>query len=759
MKKKRNTSLPSPADLRTTVLELLANSDESLTKNRIARQLDVRGDERIALKQLLAELETEGKIDRGNRRRISVAERLFAVGHVLVVEIADIGEDGELIAAPLDWPSDLPAPKIQIFPSRRTRTKTYNQAALGIGSHVLVRLQSHEDSLWQGEVIKCLEKKSMVHLGIFTRRQDNNGALSPCHRKDHFPGVRLTASESRDLQNGDIVAYAVTRGQEPKIQEKIGSIDDPKTFSRIAIYAHRLPHVFSTEAIALSEQGKIPELGARTDLRDIPLVTIDGEDARDFDDAVWAIADEDPRNPGGWRILVAIADVAYYVRPGDALDREAKDRGNSVYFPDRVVPMLPEALSNELCSLKPHVDRACMAIEMIISADGKIKSHRLKRGLMRSRARLTYTQVQQAIEGKLDEATTPLLDSVLRPLYGAYESLRKARRRRGALDITQTERQVIFGSNGHIERIIPRPQYDSHRLIEEFMIAANVAAARTLDGKGWPCLYRIHDAPDPLRVANLRQVLRKMKIPFTKATKPQPAQFNELLSAAQESPVAQMINDLVLRSQAQARYSPLNIGHYGLCLSQYAHFTSPIRRYADLVVHRSLIGALHLGEGGLPDKSVPLTAVADHISTTERHAAIAEREVLERFVTAYYAPHIGETFSTTIVGVNKAGLFVAIKETGAQGFISRGSLGDFFFYEEDNHRLVGRHAKTVYQLGDHVEARLQSADITMNSLLFEVVSDMPNKTRRKTPPQKDPSRKSPERPWKKHKKIGSAKSK
>jgi ribonuclease R len=740
MNKKRNTS-PSPVGLRKTVLDLLAKSSKPLTKNQIARQLGVRGDERIALKQLLADLEEEGKLGRGARRRMALTDRPLAPGHVMVVEIMAVGEDADLIAIPLDWPHESPAPRIELLPSRRTHP--YHKAlqtTFGIGAHVLVRLQAHVKDGWRAEVIKKLEKTAKVHLGIFTRHRDGSGRLSSCHRKDTFPGTRLTAAESKDLQEGDILAYSVSTTQGAKLHEKIGRIDNPKTFSQMAIYAHHLPHTFSEEAIALSEQGKIPDLGNRTDFQDIPLVTIDGEDARDFDDAVWAAPDEDPRNAGGWHIIVAIADVAYYVRPGDALDQAARERGNSVYFPDRVVPMLPEALSNELCSLKPHVDRACLAIEMIVSSEGKVKSHRVKRGLMRSHARLTYSQAQQAIDGVLDEVTSPLFETVIKPLYGAYRSLAKARRRRGTLDLDQPERQVIFGPNGHIERIVPRPRYDSHRLIEEFMIAANVAAARTLAGKGWPCLYRIHDAPDALRVANLRQTVRKMKLPFTKATKPQPAQFNDLLTATRNTPVAQMVSELVLRAQAQARYSPLNIGHFGLSLSQYAHFTSPIRRYADLVVHRSLISALHLGADGLSDKAAPLASVADHISATERQAATAEREVMDRFVTAYLSPHVGETFEATIVGVTKAGLFVALTHTGAQGFIPRGALrGDTFYHDEDSHSLVGRRTRKAWQLGGRLEVLLQSADIAANSLIFGIAEE--DEPFQKKPGQYKPSKK------------------
>lgn len=743
MKKKINT-FRSPHDLRKTVLELLASSNKPLTKNEIARQLSVRGDERIALKNILSDLEATGKLNRGPRRRVVATDRTLNVGQVIVAEIIAIGEDAEFIAIPLEWTQETPSPRIELNPLKRTHPK--HKAlflSLEVGSHVLIRLQSQIKGLWLADIIKKLEKTAKVHLGLFTPNRNGGGRLSSCHRKDTFPGARLIPAESENLQDGDIVTYSVSSTDGLKIHQKIGRIDDPKSFSQMAIYSHNLPHEFSPEAIALSEQGKIPDLTLREDFRDIPLVTIDGEDARDFDDAVFAIADENPQNLGGWRILVAIADVSFYVRPGDALDLAARDRGNSVYFPDRVVPMLPEALSNELCSLKPHLDRACLAVEMILSSHGKLKSHHIKRGLMRSRARLTYTQVQKAMDGSLDEVTRPLLDTVIKPLYGAYKSLLKARHKRGTLDIEQPERQVIFGPDGHIDRIIPRPRFDSHKLIEEFMICANVAAAETLGATGWPCLYRIHDAPDALRVANLRLTLRKLKIPFTKATNPQPPQFNDLLAGTRNTPLAQMIMDLVLRSQAQARYHPVNIGHFGLSLSQYAHFTSPIRRYADLIVHRALISALNLGRDGLPDKKAKLTDIADHISATERRAAIAEREVMDRFVTAYHFPHVGETFSATIVGVTKVGLFVAIKETGAQGFIPRGSLkGDVFHHDEDTHSLVGRRTKKTYQLGSHLEVLLQSASIAANSLIFGIADGNGFQNKTPTPSSKTKPHKS-----------------
>lgn len=702
-------------DLKKRLLDFLAQSDQALTKNQLARALNVKGDERVQLKRLLWEMEDEGDLERGQRRRLQIKSRGLIAGDALAAVVVDVNEDGQLIAEPLEKADDQERARIILTVTRRSR-----ESVIGVGEEVLIRLTEYQEDQWHALIIKRLTHKQKPHLGVFTLSKDG-GRLSSCHRKDPFIGVRLNPRDSAGLNDSDVVTYTVSPRGEVKILEKVGDIRSPKTFSLMAIYGHDLPHEFSQEAIDIAESGRIPPLGNRADLRDVDLVTIDGEDARDFDDAVWAEADSDPRNEGGWRILVAIADVSYYVRSGTALDKEAKKRGNSVYFPDSVVPMLPEALSNELCSLKPNVDRACMAIEMVISAHGKIKSHRVKRGLMRSRARLTYTQVQQALDGQCDATTEPLLDPIIRPLYGAYKSLLKARNQRGALEIQSSERQVILGDDGHIDRIIPRPSYESHKLIEEFMIAANVAAARTLTAKSWPCLFRIHDAPDSMKVENLRQILKRFKVIFPKTHKPVPNQFNSILRETQDTPYQRLVNDLILRSQAQAKYSPLNIGHYGLGLSQYAHFTSPIRRYSDLIVHRSLISALTLGDDGLHDQSVPLEHVGEHVSATERLAAQAEREVMDRFMAAYMVPNIGKSFGVTITGMNKFGIFVCENTTGADGFIPKGTLtDDLYFYEEQNHRLVGRRTKKTYQLGDPLTAILTEADPIVCRLAFRL---------------------------------------
>jgi ribonuclease R len=397
---------------------------------------------------------------------------------------------------------------------------------------------------------------------------------------------------------GELVLAEVRQGRprlglrEVRVTERLGAPGGTRTLSLIAIHEHELPVEFSPEALDEATAAGPAELGKRTDLRALPLVTIDGADARDFDDAVWAEPDPDPGNPGGWHILVAIADVAWYVRPGGALDRAAFERGNSAYFPDRVVPMLPEALSTGWCSLNPDEDRPCLAAEMWIDGSGKARKHRFLRGLMRSAARLTYEQIQAARDGDREAVAEALHEPAIAPLYGAYESLLEARRARGTLELDLPERRVVLDEAGAVAAIERRERLDSHRLIEEFMIAANIAAARELETRRRPCMYRVHDQPDPVRIEALRQVLDSLDLRLARGQVMRAKLLNRVIERAKAHPAAAMVNMLVLRAQAQALYSPDNIGHFGLALTHYAHFTSPIRRYADLLVHRALIAGL-----------------------------------------------------------------------------------------------------------------------------------------------------------------------
>jgi ribonuclease R len=503
-----------------------------------------------------------------------------------------------------------------------------------------------------------------------------------------------------------------------KVVERLGSMADPGAISRVAIHTHDIPDVFPDTALSQAEQAVAAPLAARTDLRSVPLITIDGEDARDFDDAVWAEAKGD-----GWRILVAIADVAWYVRPGDPLDKEAFKRGNSVYFPDRVVPMLPEALSNGWCSLKPGEDRPCLAVEIRLDPQGNKVSHRFMRGLMRSVARTTYEEVQQAIDGS-ERPSLPL-----QPLYGAWAALAKARERRGVLELDLPERKVMLGEDGRITAVVPRQRLDSHRLIEDFMIAANVAAAEQIEALRRPCMYRVHDVPTQEKLQSLHDFLSTLGIAFAKGQVQSAANFNRILAVAKTMPEGPLINQVILRSQAQAVYSPDNLGHFGLALPRYAHFTSPIRRYADLLVHRALIDGLALGEGGLPTEGWErFKEIGEHISTTERRAAVAERDAVDRFTAAFLADRVGARFAGRVNGVTRFGLFVTLADSGGDGLVPISSLpDDYYDHDEVRHRLVGKRHGQSFALGDSVEVELKEANPLTGGLVFHLAAGGPVK--------------------------------
>ncbi len=506
--------------------------------------------------------------------------------------------------------------------------------------------------------------------------------------------------------------------REAKLIELLGDMNGPGAVSMIAIATHDIPNRFNAASLAEAAAASPVALGDRTDLRKIPLVTIDGSDSRDFDDAVFA----EPAANDGWHLIVAIADVAHYVRSGGALDQTAYERGNSVYFPDRVVPMLPEALSNELCSLKPQVDRACLAVHAWIDSNGEVQRWEFVRGLMRSHARLTYEQAQAAMDGRPDAVTGPILETVIRPLYGAYQSLMKARVKRGTLELDLPERKVEI-ENGRVKSIKIRERLDSHKLIEEFMIMANVAAATQLEGKAGLCLYRVHDRPSEMKLEGLRDFLKSLEISLVPGRQLHSRALTQILENNAGGPHAQVINEMMLRSQAQAIYSPANIGHFGLALAKYAHFTSPIRRYADLIVHRGLIRACRLGDDGLTNEDAEkLEAISEHISATERRAAAAERDATDRFVTLFMADRVGATFPARISGVARFGLFARLDETGADGIIPMHTLPqDFYFHDEKRQALVGKRTQRVYSLAQKVVVKLEQADRLTGGMAFSIV--------------------------------------
>jgi ribonuclease R len=652
-------------------------------------------------------------------------------GQIVAVERAGNDEDGVPLVRPLDWPA--PAPVFRLI-------ETAGEPLLS-GAQALVRLVLSDNGDIEATLIRPIAPFGGRIVGVF--RQDRDGGrLLPAARRDRTE-YRVPARDAGGASDGDIVvAETLPTGRfglpRLRIVERLGAITDSRSVSLLAIASHDIPSEFPAAALAEAAAARPVDGDGRTDLRSLPLVTIDGSDARDFDDAVWA--EPDPELPGGWHILVAIADVAWYVRPDSALDREAWRRGNSVYFPDRVVPMLPEALANGLCSLQPGADRACLAAHLWIDAAGRKRRHRFERGLMRSAARLTYDEVEAARNG--GEGVLPAAPALVPDLYGAFAALARARRERGALDLDMPESRVLLDAEGRPVAVEPVRRLDSHRLIEEFMILANVAAAEELEALHEPALYRIHDAPAPDKLASLRDALAELSLPglaLAKGQAPKPELFNRVLRRVADNPAAPIVNELVLRAQAQAAYSPANIGHFGLALRRYVHFTSPIRRYADLVVHRALIAGANrtgrdFGAGGLPpDAGSGFAALGEHLSATERCAAAAERDALDRYRALLLAGSIGGVFAARIAGVAEFGLFVALADSGAQGLLPIASLpDDFYDYEPRRQRLIGRRSRRIFRLGDRILVRLVDADPVSGRIVLRSEEPPPGFDTRRT---------------------------
>ncbi len=707
---RKSATLPS----REQILDFVRESPTPVGRREIARAFDVKGPLRADLRALLKEMAEDGDLDLGHRRKVAPPG---ALPEVTVIEVTGVDPDGEPLAKPVAWGGDGPPPVVLVLPDKRS-------GALGPGDRALCRLERRGETRYLGRVIRRIGRAAPKTVGIF-ESTPKGGVVRPTDKRAKS-NIRIPKGDENGAETGDLVTVEMmprARLGMPvgRVVERFDGIADPRSFSRIAIHEHDIPDRFPEEALHQAERASPVALGKRTDLRDIPLVTIDGIDARDFDDAVHAIEDDDPANPGGFQLLVAIADVAHYVRGGDALDREALKRGNSVYFPDRVVPMLPEALSNGLCSLRPQEDRACLAVEIVIDAAGSKRRHRFMRGLMRSAARLTYRQAQAAVDGGSQDGVPP---GVLPPLFAAYGALKRARAERGALDIDLPERRVILDEAGRIAEIGIRERLDAHMLIEESMVLANVCAAETLEERRQPCMYRVHESPDPEKVAALGEVLDGLGFAFAKGQVVRPSTFNAVLTKVRGEPHERMVNEMVLRSQAQAHYAPENAGHFGLALSRYAHFTSPIRRYSDLLVHRALIRGLKLGDGALDgDAGQHFTDWGEHISITERRAAAAERATLDRYLARHLSERVGGQFEGRINGVTRFGLFVTLTETGADGLVPIRSLpDDYYDHDEVHHTLTGRSLGWVYRLGDHVEVRLVDADTASGGIVLEITA-------------------------------------
>src|SRR5919204_4676472 len=753
MKHPPTTNPPSPP--KDDLLAFIGKAPGKIGTREIARAFGLKNADRAALKRVLRELADQGAIERRRKK----LHHPGALPHVVLADITARDTDGDLIALPTEWDEAEhgPAPKIRVRIPRRARPSEI----AGVGDRALLRIEESrekEDAIrYSGRVIKLIDRGRQRVLGIFRAVLGGGGRIVPIEKKEVGRELAIPPGAGGDARDGDLVAVEVAARRSgfglpnARVTERLGSLANQRAVSLIAIHAHSIPHVFPAAVLAEAAAAKPARLSGREDWRALPLVTVDPADAKDHDDAVHATRDGDPQNPGGFVITVAIADVGHYVRPGSALDREALVRGNSVYFPDRVVPMLPERISNELCSLRPGEDRAALAVRLVVGADGRKRSHSFHRVLMRSAAKLNYVQAQAAVDGWPDDTSGPLLAIVLEPLYSAYRALKRARDARAPLDLDLPERKIVLTAHNTVDRVMTPERLDSHRLIEEFMILANVAAAETLQRARVPLIYRVHDEPDAERVNALRELLRTLDISLPKGGPSRPAHFNRILARVKGRDFEKLVNEVVLRTQAQAEYAAENYGHFGLNLRRYAHFTSPIRRYADLIVHRALIRSLGLGEGALPETETleTLSEVAAQISATERRAMKAERETADRLIAHFLADRVGATFQGRISGVTRSGLFVKLDETGADGIVPIRTLGtEYFNYDETRHALVGSRSGAMHRLGDVVDVRLVEAQPVAGALRFELLSEgarIPRGRMQDRPPRGRPKEKSKEK--------------
>ena len=632
-----------------------------------------------------------------------------------IVQITGTDRDGDAIARPVDWERSAGQPPLIVLQPERD-----GAPALAPGERVLVRLKPMGPGRYDARTLRRVSETPGRILGVFKRMRNEN-RIVPTDRRSKaewlVPPGQDKGAEPDEIVLGEPVAQHRHLGLKPaRVLERLGKLGDARSISLIAIHTHDIPQTFPEAALAESRKARGVRLGSRTDLRDVPLITIDGADARDFDDAVFA--EPDPDSAGGFRLIVAIADVAYYVKPGSELDRAAAMRGNSVYFPDRVVPMLPEALSNGWCSLRPHEDRGCLFVEMRVDRSGRKTGHRFGRGLMRSAARMTYEDVQAAEDAHETIPGLPLVH-----LYAAYRALLAARIERGTLDLDLPERQVVLDEHGHVASVAPRPRLDSHRLIEEFMVLANVAAAEELERLHKPCMYRVHAPPSDEKLEALRGFLSTLGVSLPAGNQVHPRDFDRVLRRFGDTPESQLISETILRSQSQAAYSPDNIGHFGLALPRYAHFTSPIRRYADLLVHRALIKGLKLGRDGISgDQVSEFAEIGDRITQTERRAQQAERDAIDRYLTAFMSAKVGGRFAARISGVTRFGLFVTVTETGATGIVPFATLpDDYWHYDEREQTLTGRRTRKVFRLAQQVDVLLSEANAVTGGMVFHVL--------------------------------------
>jgi exoribonuclease R len=897
---KKPHGLPS----REQILDFIGASDRQAGKREIARAFGLSGADKQALKILLKDMADEGLIDSSPGRAF---HRAGGVAKVTVLRVTDVDDSGQAWAVPERWDSEAPEPRLRVV-----ERKGKGASALGIGDRILARTEQKGVSPETGFLahpMKKLLKGSELVLGVVHREGERHW-LRPVEKKERR---ELPIADLGPAEAGDLVLAEKT-GRPPhlaaRVSQVLGDPFAPRSFSLIAIHKHDIPHEFPPAVLEEADRvaglplkpprngegdqpgagggglvpGSAPPLpatgrspskppvrppdepksgfdpsrgGLREDLTHLPIVAIDPPDARDHDDAIWAAADEDPANEGGWKAIVAIADVGFYVRPGSALDREARRRGNSVYFPDRVVPMLPESLSAEICSLKAGQDRAALACHLRVTKDGQLKSWRFTRAKVRIAANIAYEDAQAAIDASRGqeriEVASPacsmpeieplpgpvpaeLVETALKPLWACWRALYRARENRQPLELDLPERRVVLDEKGRILSVAPRERLDAHKLVEDYMIAANVAAAKALEAKKAPVMYRVHEPPGREKLVALRDYLKTFGIELALGQVIRPATFNRLIERArsirrpgesrgpedqserarsisrpgesrgpeaqserarsisrpggtqstegqrrapekqeerarsisrpgesrgpeaqgerarsigrerqeqkelgpglrrdtdsdEDSAILPQVLEQILRTQSQAVYAPLNGGHFGLALGSYAHFTSPIRRYADLLVHRSLVRACGLGEGGLTDQEAQaMDVTGELISQLERRAMEAERDTIDRYVAAYLSERVGDLVDCRITGVQPFGFFATVEGLGGDGLVPVSTLGaDYFRYDEASLSLVGDDSGTAYRLGQRLKLRLAEANPVSGGLRFAVPDAPPSR--------------------------------
>ena len=706
---------------RKQILAFIEQSNEPAGKREIARAFGLKGSEKIALKALLRDMTDEGLVDLAPGRAFN---KMGGIPKVTVLKIVEVNGN-TLIAVPEQWEAEgIPLPKLRVIEHGR-------KGALGLGDRILARTEEAGNN-FVAHPIKKLPKVSEQILGVVEDGGNNRFWLKSTDKKMRFD---TPLSDLGEAKAGDLVLAELAGrvGQKKaRVTQVLGDPFAPRSFSLIAIHKFGIP--FEMPQDAEEEAARVSKLLVtpenREDLRHLPIVAIDPRDARDFDDAVWATPDDDPKNNSGYKVLVVIADVSYYVRPSSALDREASKRGNSVYFPDLVVPMLPHALSSDKCSLRAGEDRAVLACHLVIDKSGNVTSWRFARAIARISANIPYEDAQKAIDGALNH---PMLEPALKPLWACWALLKKARDRRAPLALDMPERRITLDEQGKVTGVAVREHLDAHQVIEDFMIAANVAAAKALEEKKSPLIYRVHETPSREKLVALKDYLKTFDIEFALGQVVRPSTFNAILAKIEDEELRPQIMESVLRSQTQAFYTPQNAGHFGLALGSYAHFTSPIRRYADLIVHRALVASHGLEMPAPKDTDIkPTTGLttrdferldvsSEMISKAERRAMEAERETVDRYVAAFLSTQVGEIVETRITGVQNFGFFATVESIGGDGLVPVSTLGaERFHYDEASQTLMGEDSGETYRRGMRLKLRLAEANPVSGALRFEL---------------------------------------